>query len=817
MIKQNVQTTDNQDISDISNDPKILQAQQIQKILEQQEQIMAKYQELKNLYENHQLDLSQKELVHQQMQKLNALYTQNKETLLKFWIWQDKANNESTKTSDKKKKKKISFKLVLGLIWAGLVLMIWWVAFFLYSLLQNLDKVQKFGLTVDQAMLFLQIFVAVFLWILIVISLLILSINLFRVIKKTYKKKIFSILWLIWWSILFLLTLVFWFFTINVIKNIDLDPSTQLVHGHLILKDWPKEIWLDPDLYIIAPVNIEFTLNYKVFNREITSNLWSPKILWLSLDCWNWQILPINGDKFQWSCFYQTKWDYPIKLNVSYSDSQWQNNKDVSVRDVVVRSQINISSNLWEIQTNNNELLVWKNPVNVIYDASDIFKEFQLDDYQIEWDFDWDWTFDKTWLAYYMYIYTGVGVFYPGFKIPSLNNYIYSFPIRIEQSEAPVAYVNFDELEKGKYNISAQFYWGSPVISEYKFNIIDKQTNSLVDSIFSKNSTIQYVFPGDGLYSVQIVFVTADGKQGSAESQNIDVGWSYFQIYYDVFTKTPTKSDFEKQDDLENIRITEVPTVIKVDIKNIIPSVAGTNIKAFVNDSAVLIENNSFQTVIDSNEWAVIKIAVWDPNTDDFSEKEINVIVDRDDIIWSFLVTPDLVGISPFKVKFDASATTLTDSEDKIVYFSWDFWDWNKNENLSHSIVEHTYTYDFATENWVFYPTVTLTTKKGRELTIWWWTRISVTKPIVNVEIVLDSHPAQSANVWDRIEMSLNMDGSPTKIVWKFGDWRELECPGRSCTDVSQVYEVPWEYVIIASIFYENMPMVEWKINLVVK
>ena len=191
--------------------------------------------------------------------------------------------------------------------------------------------------------------------------------------------------------------------------------------------------------------------------------------------------------------------------------------------------------------------------------------------------------------------------------------------------------------------------------------------------------------------------------------------------------------------------------------------------------------------------------------------------MDRDDIIWSFLVTPDLVGISPFKVKFDASATTLTDPEDKIVYFSWDFWDWNKNENLSHSIVEHTYTYDFATENWVFYPTVTLTTKKGRELTIWWWTRISVTKPIVNVEIVLDSHPAQSANVWDRIEMSLNMDGSPTKIVWKFGDWRELECPGRSCTDVSQVYEVPWEYVIIASIFYENMPMVEWKINLVVK
>jgi hypothetical protein len=63
-----------------------LQAQQIQKILEQQEQIMAKYQELKNLYENNQLDLEQKELVHQQMQKLNDLYSQNKETLSKLGV-----------------------------------------------------------------------------------------------------------------------------------------------------------------------------------------------------------------------------------------------------------------------------------------------------------------------------------------------------------------------------------------------------------------------------------------------------------------------------------------------------------------------------------------------------------------------------------------------------------------------------------------------------------------------------------------------------------------------------------------------------------
>jgi len=114
MTEQNVQVSDNLNLSDIQNDPKILQAQQIQKILEQQEQIMSKYQELKSLYENNQLDLEQKELVHQQMQKLNNLYTQNKETLAKLGVLQETTNIKEDKKD--KKKKKVSFKLILGLI-----------------------------------------------------------------------------------------------------------------------------------------------------------------------------------------------------------------------------------------------------------------------------------------------------------------------------------------------------------------------------------------------------------------------------------------------------------------------------------------------------------------------------------------------------------------------------------------------------------------------------------------------------------------------------------------------------------------------------
>ena len=102
-MRQNVQTPDNSVLSDIQKIQKFYRPNK-SKNLEQQEQIMAKYQELKSLYENNQLDLSQKELVHQQMQKLNTLYTQNKETLVKLWVWQENVNTQNTKTSDKRRK-----------------------------------------------------------------------------------------------------------------------------------------------------------------------------------------------------------------------------------------------------------------------------------------------------------------------------------------------------------------------------------------------------------------------------------------------------------------------------------------------------------------------------------------------------------------------------------------------------------------------------------------------------------------------------------------------------------------------------------------
>jgi hypothetical protein len=41
---------------------------------------------------------------------------------------------------------------------------------------------------------------------------------------------------------------------------------------------------------------------------------------------------------------------------------------------------------------------------------------------------------------------------------------------------------------------------------------------------------------------------------------------------------------------------------VKVNIKNIIPNIAGAKIRAIVNDIPALIENDSFQATVDSNQ-----------------------------------------------------------------------------------------------------------------------------------------------------------------------------------------------------------------------
>jgi len=100
-----------------------------------------------------------------------------------------------------------------------------------------------------------------------------------------------------------------------------------------------------------------------------------------------------------------------------------------------------------------------------------------------------------------------------------------------------------------------------------------------------------------------------------------------------LYAKTPTTPQFEKVNSVGDIELKEIPTILKLEIKNVIPSSPTITKKVFVDGSPIVSTDDSFQVTIDSNKDYNIKIVVEDPNRDAKTEKEIKVSVKRDDII----------------------------------------------------------------------------------------------------------------------------------------------------------------------------------------
>ena len=83
-------------------------------------------------------------------------------------------------------------------------------------------------------------------------------------------------------------------------------------------------------------------------------------------------------------------------------------------------------------------MIVGKAPTKVLFDASSVFKDLGLTDYKIIWDFNGDGTQDKQNNVSTTFVYNEAKLYNVYVRFPTLNNYIYTFPIRVEQSDAPV-------------------------------------------------------------------------------------------------------------------------------------------------------------------------------------------------------------------------------------------------------------------------------------------------------------------------------------------------------------------------------------------
>jgi len=73
-----------------------------------------------------------------------------------------------------------------------------------------------------------------------------------------------------------------------------------------------------------------------------------------------------------------------------------------------------------------------------MFDASSVFRDLSLPNYKIFRDANDDLARDKQDSSDFTYVYKEAKLYNINIRFPELNNYIYTFPMRIEQSDVPV-------------------------------------------------------------------------------------------------------------------------------------------------------------------------------------------------------------------------------------------------------------------------------------------------------------------------------------------------------------------------------------------
>ncbi len=730
---------------------------------------------------------------------------------------------------------KISMKGIL--IWCGLLFMfiVGGLALVFYNLINNPTQLSSVWLDPNTTKTLLQTFSVVFFGLLTFLGIGLLIVNLYRLITVKNTSKIKYAFGALFWFLLFIVAIVLWSRVITIVKNFSVEnilDSDKLIMPYIQLKDKTAYTRSDENLKLIAPATMRYTLNNTYFNSQILPQLGQVNFTEILLDCWNGQKLSLNFTtaQFEWSCIYFKKGEYVLNLETTYINipTSEKMEKTFPAWSMIFDSEISVSPTKNDLVFNDasTEMIVGKTPSKVMFDASAVFKDLGLSEYKIIRDFNGDGEQDKQNNVATTFVYNEAKLYNVYVRFPNLNNYIYTFPIRVEQSDVPVCEILVTKAEGKNYNVTAKFLDKTVDISNYKFDILDRDNkDKVIETIRNTNGSFSYQFSSAWNYAIQNTFLTEDDKQGQCESDDIQVGVSDFQVNYDTYFKSPQSPQFQKVTSKGiasfvsgELVLTEIPTIIKFQINQISPNTATATKKVLLDGKQIIASDaNTFEFTIADNKSHEAKIVVEDTPSGAKTEINIPISVDREDLIGKIIVSPNTVGTDPFTVTFDASTTALNDKGDEIVSFTWDFGDGSAiKKNFSDAIITHTYRYDATNENGEYHPVVTIKTKKGREVTVSPENNIIVKRSVQKLNISIDNFPAQVANVGDRITLSLiDLNGMISQIVWDFGDGKTFSCTTRlECTPINHVYTAAGTYLIRATVSYENQPEVEWTITL---
>ena len=848
---------------------------QIQQLLVQQQQYQKQYNDLVDyVKKTPNLPLDQVNQIKVQLDQLNALFVEWKQKLQALWYNQVQVN----KPTEVKKWAKNNFsfkKLAIG-CWVVLFLIL--VGFFvtLTSLIRNPYALQWIWIDALTAKSILQVFTALLFGSIVLLMIWVIVWNIYRLITVKNQSKIRYLLWLLWWIFW---TIVFWvlmwvtFMWIGRIVTEEVVIDRPMVQPYLVgkvLTEWKDEFnfpydvnkILGKDYPLVAPSEFAFKIRALEVLKYQRENLWANTTLQsLTLICGNpqdqrlelsWnvdQLQDIDMMAFKWRCLYGQKWKYKYSLEMIYKD----NIRNEIMKNTVTfgaaldfKSEVLIYSTLTNSSSSNNktsrvyptknvkwEFLLWKAPAKVTVDTTQVFRDFGLGQYNVIWDMDWDLKTDRENQVVFDYSYRVPQVYYPSVKFSDLGewDFIYSFPVRVEQNELPICWIELTGYQwTTVYQISTQFLnpADSTKISSYQYTIKNAWTKKAYQVLKNSSQEVNYTFPEQWAYSVVLDYVTVDRKQWRCESDVIQMKKEAFDVQYAILALNNDTWKFKELCNSKSttygwcrqIALDTVPQSYQIQIKSVTPN-SNTLKKVVTLDDKPLLNENDTYTFDIPNEWVYnLKIEVSDDGRlIDKKIIDIKFTAKKQDIVGKVVITTDdrnpndRVPVSewfePLSVIIDASKTEVNVEWDEIIYFTWDFGDGEVKRNQQNWVVAHTYNYDYARENWIFQPIVNIRTRNWIEKTIY-WPKLNVKKWLISVDITSTSHPSRQAQAWKDVTFAAEFDWLPERMTWDFGDWTDpITCKWRTCTEISHAFEETWLFSVKLSLEFDAVQQVD--------
>ena len=840
---------------------------QIQQLLIQQQQYQQQYNQLVDyVKKTPNLPLEQVNQIKQQLDQLNALFVQWKQQLQALWYNQVQVN----KPTEVKKWSVTNFSLKKVAIWCWIILLLIFAWFFvtLTSLIKNPNALVWINVSASDAKMLLSVFTWLLFWSVIILMLWVIISNIYKLItvkNQSKKKFIRGLLWWVLWAgaMWGLIWVVFWWiWKIEVeVKQIDYD----IIQPYLVWRvetEWVDEfkrpyknedmVWVWTKYALIAPSQMAFSLRWnelmKLTNKELPSGY---EILDIDLICGNKDntVLKLSNEydsnwwyKFDWTCLYSEKWKYTYSIKITYDNVVSKEKREATYPlkslDFTSDISISLSNSSNKLSSSNWEFILGKAPVKITVDTNQVFRDFSLNDYKVEWDLDWDFEVDRIGQVNFDYSYKLPKVYYVTFKFPDIADDVwYSFPVRVEQSDRPICEINVKRFPgTTKFQISTDFIDSSSAatISTYNYKIQNRSTKKILEELKNQNKEINYTFPEKWEYVVIMNYVTVDGKQWQCESDTIQLEKENFTVQYALLAqdsatwkfKELCNSNGSQYDNCTQINLDSVPQKYQLQIKKITPSTNNTSEAIYFevewdeNTHALMEDNRTYEFTV-PDEWSYeTRIVISDQSSwIDDATKVIKFTAKKPDIVGILSITsseknpndrkPVSEWFEPLTVILDASKTEINIPWDEIIYFTWDFWDWEIKQNQQNGVVVHTYNYDYKKETWIFTPKVTVTT-------LWWttkvvsWPKLNVKKWLISVEITSLSHPSRQAQVNSNVTFATEFDWLPEKMIRDFWDWTETyTCKWRSCTEVNHTYTEAWMYSVKVSLEFDAIQQVE--------